>query len=289
MSDATSRFARADFRLLLVASVLLIAAFVIAFVREVDPAWSDAQDAVRAVVHERLGADKAAELPQGIQQIWIEPLGRVDRCTTCHVTTEWGAELAEAPHPARSHPPEILAAHPVQTFGCTLCHGGQGWATTKDAAHGQVAFWEEPLLDAERAKAYGLTRADLMELRCANCHQGYEPVAGMPLLNAAKERAFDCITCHRLPGLESDKSSAPDLSREGEKHPSMYIFPSGFQGERSALSWHIEHLLDPKAMTPGSAMPKFGLTSREAAGLALLVMSWRRPVLPAAWTPKQGD
>jgi len=289
VSDFSSRFARSDFRLLVAGGVLLLIAFGIAFVREVDPEWADAQDEVQAIVQERLGAEKAAELPTGIQQIWIEPLDRVDRCTTCHTTIEWGAELAEAPHPARSHPQGLFGAHPVESFGCTLCHGGQGWATSADAAHGNVAFWEEPLLDTERAKRYGLSRSELMELRCAYCHQGLEPVDGMPLLNAAKEKVFDCLDCHRLPGLENDKPSAPDLGREGEKHPSKYIFPEGFEGERSVLNWHIEHFLDPKKMSPGSAMPKFGLSRKDAAGLALLVMSWRRQDLPAAWTPKTGE
>ncbi len=36
--------------------------------------------------------------------------------------------------------------HPVEKFGCTSCHGGQGWAIDTEAAHGQVAHWEEPLL-----------------------------------------------------------------------------------------------------------------------------------------------
>lgn len=220
MSDATSRFARADYRLLVVGGLLLLVVLVIAFVREASPEWGAAQDQVRAVVHERLGAEQAGELPLGLQQIWMEPLDRVDRCTTCHLTVEWGKELADAPHPARSHPPGLFAAHPVERFGCTLCHGGQGWATTAAAAHGRVDFWEEPLLDRALAKEYGLTRANLMELRCAYCHQTLEPVAGMPFLNAAKERVFDCLDCHRLPGLENEKPSAPDLTREGEKHPS---------------------------------------------------------------------
>ncbi len=289
MSDATSRFARADFRLVVAGGVLLLVALVVAFVREVDPPWSAVQDDVRAVVFERMGAEKAAGVPEGLQQIWIEPLDRVDRCTTCHLTIEWSSELADAPHPARSHPQGLLQAHPVQTFGCTLCHGGQGWATSTAAAHGHVDFWEEPLLDRALAKEYGLSRANLMELRCAYCHQTLEPVKGMPLLNAAKERVFDCLDCHRLPGLENEKPSAPDLTREGEKHPSKYVFPPGFKGERSALRWHIEHLLDPKKMSPGSGMTKFDLTRKDAAGLALLVMSWRRQGLPAAWTPKQGD
>ena len=34
-----------------------------------------------------------------------------------------------------------------QEFGCTSCHGGQGFATTTAGAHGDVEHWDEPLLD----------------------------------------------------------------------------------------------------------------------------------------------
>ena len=283
----TTGFARADGRLLLVGAALLLVVLGIAIARELQPPWSGSQARVRAELEARLGAGAAADLPEGVQQIWIEPLDRVDRCTTCHQAMDAGEKLADAPHPARSHPAGILKHHPIESFGCTLCHGGQGYATSTAAAHGDVAFWEEPLLSAERAESYGLTRAELMELRCAICHQTIEAVDGMPLLNAAKEKVFDCIDCHRLPELENEKPSAPDLTREGEKHPSEYVFPEGYTGERTALHWQIEHLLDPKRMSPGSAMPKFGFSRKDAAGLALLVLSWRRQALPPAWTPKR--
>ena len=281
-----TRFARADMRLLVVGALLLLGVLMLSLTRAANPPWEDAQAQVRAEYTARLGADAAAALPEGIQQIWIEPLARVDRCTTCHMATDAGEKLADAPHPARSHPMDILKHHPPETFGCTLCHGGQGFATSEAAAHGDVAFWEEPLLSTAKAEQYGLTRAELMELRCAYCHQTLEPVKGMPLINAAKDKIFDCMDCHRLPGLENEKPTAPDLTREGEKHPTSYAFPEGYKGPRTALAWQIEHLLDPKKMTPGSAMPKQDLTRKEAAGLALLVMSWRRQALPPAWTPK---
>jgi len=42
----------------------------------------------------------------------------VDRCPTCHLGLE-----------------EISAAHPVDAFGCTVCHGGNGRALDKRVAH----------------------------------------------------------------------------------------------------------------------------------------------------------
>ena len=46
-------------------------------------------------------------------------------------------------------PREILQKHPVQEYGCTSCHGGQGYATDRKSAHGLVEHWEEPVLGKE--------------------------------------------------------------------------------------------------------------------------------------------
>src|SRR5262249_59024055 len=53
-------------------------------------AWSDRmhdwrwyQPEFRRRVAEKLGADKAATVPSGLQQIWVPDLHRADRCTTC--------------------------------------------------------------------------------------------------------------------------------------------------------------------------------------------------------------
>jgi hypothetical protein len=279
---------KSDWRLIGICSAVLVLVMIGAIWRELRPTWGAAQSAVHAEVATRLGEERTAELTTGLQQIWIEPLQRVDRCVTCHTTIEWGEELAEAPHPARSHPhPDLMAAHPVERFGCTLCHGGQGSATEMVAAHGRTLHWEEPLLDTALAERYGLTRAELMEARCAVCHVTLEPVKGMPLLNAARERLFDCVDCHELPGLPPpDDPKGPSLVRQGEKHPTDYTFPKDWSGPHTALEWHIQHLLEPAAVTPGSAMTRFKMSRKEAAGLALIVMSWKRHGLPADYVPR---
>jgi len=106
-------------------------------------AWSDRQHdyryyqyQFRQMVAEKFGADLAATTSSGIQQVWVPGLRRADRCTTCHVATNWkGFETAEEPW--RTHPVEPLKAHPVETFGCSACHGGQGWAIDTAEAHGR--------------------------------------------------------------------------------------------------------------------------------------------------------
>lgn len=278
---------RSDRVVLLAGGLLLLLCVLWATVREGSAPWRDAQDQAAAEVAARQGPAAAAALPRGLQQIWLPDLGRVDRCTSCHVAVDGGPALRDAPHPVKSHPyPDLLAAHPVEEFGCTLCHGGQGWATTKEAAHGEVEHWDDPLLGTRRAERHGLTRAELMEMRCNLCHRHEREVAGMPLLNEAKAQIEKrrCLRCHTLAGV--GEATAPDLTYEGDKHPSHYVFPEGWKDPRTALTWHLRHFERPDAVVPGSMMPTWILSGKQAAGLALLVLSWRKSDLPPRFAPR---
>ncbi len=59
---------------------------------------------------------------------------QVDRCQTCHMgAVSGGYTDASLPRQFRSHPwrSTLMNTHPVETFGCTSCHQGQGRATDK--------------------------------------------------------------------------------------------------------------------------------------------------------------
>ena len=88
---------------------------------------------------------KAAVLatPPQIHQILLPGLQRVDRCTTCHLGVD-DPTMKNAPEPFRYH--AGLGPHIPSKFGCTICHGGQGLATDMKDAHGNVQFWQTPLL-----------------------------------------------------------------------------------------------------------------------------------------------
>ena len=110
--------------------------------------------------------------PFQIQQVvmnWIEydrdvDREQVDRCQTCHMGSDAGTyQSASIPKQFRTHPHRstLFASHPIESFGCTSCHQGQGRATDMlshsgwhlEEHHGKERwhfagdhYWDDPLL-----------------------------------------------------------------------------------------------------------------------------------------------
>jgi cbb3-type cytochrome oxidase cytochrome c subunit len=245
--------------------------------------WRYYQYAFRGVVAEKFGEDKAGSVPSGLQQVWVADLGRADRCITCHQGVTWpGLEKAEQPY--RTHPLEPLKTHPIEQFGCTSCHGGQGWAIDTAAAHGEVAHWEEPLLSRTLGESYTLAtdKNALMQMNCNQCHRYDRTTPGATAINLAKQLVQDkgCRACHVINGYGG--TIGPDLTEVGDKPPEQYDF-SRLSGQRTAFAWHVAHFKDPRAAVEGTIMPNFNFTTEQAQALSMLVLSWRRQALPAAY------
>lgn len=264
--------------LLIVLGIALIGLVTVAMVyaRAWTPEWKYYQKEFQAIVAENLGSVDPAQIPTGIQQIWVEDLERVDRCVTCHQGVFWQG-LEEIEQPWTTHPNlELFEAHPAQDYGCTICHGGQGYALNEFEAHGYSAHWEEPLLGSPIASEYDpVNPPPLLQINCNYCHRYERSTAGTDYINTAKQlvREKGCKVCHVINGQGG--RLGPDLTHEGDKHAEGFDFSNLSTDQLTVFNWHFKHFKSPPTVVPNTIMPDLNLQSREAIALSMLVMSWR--------------
>jgi cytochrome c2 len=155
--------------------------------------------------------------PLEVKQTWNAKLEITDRCMTCHMGVD-NPKMTDVPQPYRVHPD--IKPHAFNQLGCTVCHEGQGTATTKHAAHvmenlegrfgpfdEQEMGWGRPMLPLEYVQA-----------SCNKCHNVMEaPVPGAERLDAGWKIVQEkgCQTCHYI--VDSGAKQAPDLSIVGTK------------------------------------------------------------------------
>jgi cbb3-type cytochrome oxidase cytochrome c subunit len=276
-----SPYPRVDRPLLALIGLLVVVSTVLFAMNDREHEWRYYQREFRQQVAERFGEDKAKTVPSGTKQIWVPALARADRCITCHQAVNWkGFEDAEEPH--RTHSPELLKHHPPEKFGCTSCHGGQGWAVDAEPAHGPVEHWEEPVLGSFMGEAYAIAddKSALLQMNCNVCHRYDRETKGAGFINLAKNLVKEkgCRACHAINGRGG--TIGPDLTYVGDKAPEQYDY-GRLSGQKTAFAWHVAHLKDPRALVQDSVMPNFHLSTKEAQALAMLILSWRKAPVPA--------
>ena len=231
--------------------------------------------------------------PTKIQQISLPDLlinynfkevPRYDRCTTCHLGIDrpgFDKDADGKPMPAvyHSHPhlaggataidPQgnVVAAglyldsngpHPINKFGCTICHGGQGSGTSFTfASHSpntleekeeweqeydwrEMHHWDEPML---------IDR--FVESSCVKCHHQVTDVPQATKLQAGYERItkFGCTGCHTIGG---EGSFGPDLTDNRQVGPNLKHLAS-----KVTKDWAVKWIKNPHAFRPDTRMPRF--------------------------------
>ncbi len=196
---------------------------------------------------------KQAVLPEFDRNNFDEPVARVDRCQTCHLAINRPGFEKEA-QPFRTHPNrEVLLAdnaHAPDKFGCSSCHEGQGPAVNSvKQAHGEVPYWEEPLL-----------RGAKVQSNCVSCHLDVQSLKDAPLL-AQGQRMFEqigCTGCHLVKGYEDIPKIGPSLRRISAKVDA---------------SWMVGWIENPHVFRPRTRMPNFAFKEDEAVAITSYLRS----------------
>jgi cytochrome c2 len=187
---------------------------------------------------------------RGVRQIYVPELRVADRCPTCHLGVE-DAALRDASAPFAAHPGDLLRTHPVERFGCTPCHDGDGLATTVEAAHARGAAAARPMLPRAHLQA-----------ACVRCHEVPHGVRGAERAARGADLFMErgCYGCHEAPGVAYLPKFAPPLAGLRTKLV-------------DATAWVPAWLKEPGRLRPGTLMPEFGLTDDEATKIAAFVLS----------------
>ncbi len=263
--------------LTLVSALVVLAFSLLAAYREATPEWKMYRSVYRKLFIEKAKAAGKDAVPpdMGIQQIYLPELGRVDRCTNCHAGVD-NPLMADAEIPYRQHSGDYLQDHPVDRFGCTVCHYGQGRATNKKEAHGEGrdTHWDYPLLPMK-----------YIQSSCAACHDPgmlERSGAGMVAEGARLFREKGCRGCHKLNGTGGVLGTHLD----GVGSQPIAHFPMTYvKGEKTVYSWLRQHFEDPGGIVPGSMM-KVDLTAGEADLLTTYMLSLRSEDMPAKYRRK---
>jgi cytochrome c1 len=237
-----------------VVSLIFLISLAIAPAKDFFSEWRHYQRGYLRMIRNRSDANTLQRRFQGgIQQIWLPELGVVDRCTSCHVGLKEASLADVSKQPFRKHP---VIPHSLDQFGCTICHRGQGAATTVAEAHNSTLAWEQPILPAK-----------YIESSCGQCHRG--PLPGTPQLNQGRNLLTHegCVHCHtiKLPDGSTMKPTddPPSLSHIADKTTREWIY-----------AW----LKDPQAYATTATMPNFKLSDDEARDMSAFLIANSTPV-----------
>ena len=156
-----------------------------------------------------------------------------------------------------AHPdPELYLSsaspHPIETYGCTVCHEGRGHAMEFTRVYHtpqnekQEKHWKEKY-DWHKPKYWDWPQVPVGHVTgsCAKCHDSEVKVAGADQYNEGKQlvEQYGCYGCHRIEGLTGTiRESGPTLVNIDSKVSKEF-----------AYSW----VWNPRNFRPSTKMPHF--------------------------------
>lgn len=236
-----------------------------------------------------------------VKQDWLPELhvtlgmtstARFDRCRTCHVNVDRAVgstptfphgivkvksddpqEQVSAwvsnnkfPHPYSTHPrPEVYASasspHPVETFGCTICHDGNGSGTSfQNAEHGPNDPWmahewkEDHHYHSNHFWEYPMQPARFVESGCIKCHHNVTELGINPKFGATAPKVYNgyklieqygCFGCHEIHGYDAGEPIGPDLRLEPQTPEEYAKYASDetqFAGKMRKVGPSLSHI-----------------------------------------------
>lgn len=237
-----------------VVSLVLLLSLAIAPAKNHFSEWRHYQHGYLKMIRSRGDAIRLQQHFQGgIQQIWLPDLGVVDRCTSCHVGLKEATLNDVSQQPFRPHP---VIPHKLDQFGCTMCHRGQGAATTVAEAHNSTLAWEQPILPAKYT-----------ESSCGECHR--ESLPGTPQLNQGRHllSRYGCVHCHTV------KLSDGTTIKSTDDPPSLEHI-----ADKTTREWIYAWLKDPQAYASTATMPNFKLSDDDARDISAFLIANSTPL-----------
>ena len=248
--------------------------------------------------HLRIQYDWAADLEQTLGMVSVS---RVDRCRTCHVNiAEFGAgNVPNYPadkysQPFCSHPdPDLFltatSPHPVTSFGCTICHEGDGSGTAFQTAEhtppnpAVAEHWEEEHhWHSNHYWEYPMFPKQFIESSCLRCHPNVvelgvnkEYGASAPQLYEGFSliREYGCFGCHEINGFDGSTPIGPDMRLEPQTAEELAKYeadPNMIPGKMRKVGPSLRHIdtkttpefiaywtREPKRFRPDTRMPQF--------------------------------
>ncbi|MBF0344916.1 MAG: c-type cytochrome [Nitrospirae bacterium] len=271
-------YSRFYLSVLLISSLLFLTYMALVAFNGVMPEWKyyqlEYKDLLIKNAKDDAARKRAEAIPVKLQQIYLSAFNKEDRCTSCHIGID-NPLVANAKLPFKKHSGDYIANHPVDKFGCTVCHEGQGSATNKREAHAKGhTYWDYPTLPLS-----------YIQSSCAKCHdfdmlskKGGDKVAEGDRLFREK----GCQGCHKINKVGGDLGKP--LDGVGNQ-PIAYFSMKHVIGDHTVPTWLKQHFDDPRAIVPTSEM-KVKLKGPESDLLTIFALTLRSDELPKAYRYK---